>query len=684
MVEASVIVLLLAVLLLAVGFVAACQFLQLSAQRETNRAITSLDEAFRLAHGLPPSQVPSPPKGVPFKAVFITLLLAPSLWGGSPQAAVASIHKDLENVPPQDRPYTRYLSAYHYHDDKERLELRQLADFTANSLSRNRNIRRVVAVDPVTDKTGKIIRHATLFRIDLRWYFMPVKVWEKLLDSEVYFHRDGVVDKVQPRGPPGSEKITVPGTEATPVEYEWKKVEWEGGDWTDKATGETKYYPKGAFTYMKQLPKVPDLVTKGGTEAVIPGTWYDSKLWAAIVKATHTEVPVVRADWFIVQVFQQDERDGSGYFDFLEIKNRADVEKLALLNRDQVEKALEEIRAIMPISNVALNNRQIARLGTARGGYWYTLDAIRQKKRKDNLRRNAQRNLDIPSDGIKNFIHDAEEIYFFLPNRLFGFFAGDAKGVLQASVPPNVASDKSTFVGNDTRIHPRNCVFCHKEGLRPLNDWARRVYRVNSVMKLVGPIDEKQEKLQSLYLSNLEDELKADQDRYAKALWAACELKPPEVADLLKKYHDKYLKDTLGVEDVARELGVTKAHLLASLKRYALFLQKTKGRGLDPALVGLLMVPEESMRREYFEEVFSQAMDVVMGVLFVGEPYKEVVGPPKPANPFLNSTSRLHQDGLLRLPPGNGFYFNWRFGHEKAVFDRVRLAGNSLHVAVAA
>lgn len=585
-----------------------------TAQRENNRTLKDVADILRTVHGLPSPKLERGSGGVPLKAIFISLIVIPCVWGGSPNAVVGAIHKDLEGVSPADRPYVRYLSIYHIHSNKDRLEYRQVTDFALNSLSRNRVIYRVIPVDAVTDGEGKILQHATLFRFDLRWYQFPKSVWEKLLDSEVYFHRDGILEKVKDGDVPTALK-------ETPVEYEWQKVEWEGGDWKN-ADGTTTYYPKGAFTYQKRVPKVPPQVAKNSKETVFPGSWVDAAKWGAIVKATQSECPVVRADWFIVQTFQQEERE-VGYYDFLQIKNRDDVDELALLNRDQVTKALEDVRGIIPISNVAVNNRQVMRLGTARGGYWFTLDAVKQKRRRDNFIRNAQRNL----DKVK---HDAEEIYFILPNRLFGLFAGDAKGNRQDSVPPNVACDTRTFVGNDTRIHPRNCIFCHKEGLRPLDSWSHRLIRVDNIGKLVGPIPKEQERLKALYLSDLNGELKLDQDRYAKALWQACELKPAEAADLFLKVHKDYLSSTLGVEEVARELGVEKAHLIASLKKYALHLQKTKGYGIDPALVGLLADPQEKMRREYFEEVFTQANDVVMGLVFVGEPYKEVIGPPKP------------------------------------------------------
>lgn len=553
-------------------------------------------------------------RGSGLKALLITLIVIPYALGSSPNAAVATMYRDLESIPPQDRLYTRYLSIYHIADNKERLEYRQVTDFALNSLSRNRLIYRVHPVDLVVDKeTGKIVQHATLFRISLRWYQIPTKVWEKLVEDEVYFHRDGILERVK-----GGDKPTA--LKETPVEYEWKKVEWEGGDWKNE-DGTTTYYPKGAFTYQKKVPKVPDQVAKDSKEVVFPGTWLDAKQWGSVVKATQSECPIVRADWFVVHAFQQDERDGTGYYDFLQIKNRDDADLLAALDRKLVDKHIEEIRAIIPISNVAVNGRQIARLATIRGGVWFSLDTIRQKRRKDNLKRNVIRNLN------GDLVHDAEEGYYILPNRLYFFWAGDAKGVRQDSVPPNVASDAKTLIGNDTRIHPRNCVFCHKQGLQPLADWGRRVIRSDGIAKLVGPVEENQERLKLLYLSNLDKELKLDQDRYADALWQACELKPLELADLFKKVHDKYLTRTLGVTEVANELGVQQAHLIASLKKYALHIQKEKGYGIDPSLVGLLADPQEKMRREYFKEVFTQANDIVMGLVLVGEPYKEVFKP---------------------------------------------------------
>lgn len=570
-------------------------------QRDNNRTLRNIEAILRVAYKLGPDDRPPTSTTWPIKAVLVWLVVATTSLGSSPARAVAAARNDLDSVPIKDRKYVRYLSAYNYRDAKLLAELKQISDAWVNSLSRNRTIYRLHQVAP------------DLWRLDLRNYAIPPEVWEKLTDSEIYFHRDFSVDKI-PEGKPI--------VEAKEVEYEWKTVWWEGGIWP----GDGKFYPKYDFQYQKKVPKEKlsssELVPPTAKEVVGGASWVDAKLYKDLTVQCATQTPIVRADWFMVQTSQQDERDGTGYYDFMQIKNRNDVDRLALLDRKVVDRELEEVRAIIPISNVAINGRQVARLATIRGGMWVTLDTTRQARRKDNFQRNVKRNL------RNELIHDAEEIYFFLPNRMFGFFAGDAKGVRQDSVPPNVASAGTSSTGNDARIHPYTCIKCHREGIRPLADWGRRVYRAGR-LELVSPDYKKSEENQLLYLSGLDKWIKTDQEQYAEALWNASGLKPLEFADLFSKHHSLYVLGPtgkgFGLDEVVVELGVTKARFIEMTKVVALELKLKQGRGLDPSINSLLLVdPEERITRLDIEELFASMMDTVQGIVPVAEPYKDL------------------------------------------------------------
>lgn len=478
------------------------------------------------------------------KALCVLPLLAASALATSPAEAVAAAHRDCARLPEADRVHQRYLSLYFASDAKVQAEWKRVLDFWSNSLSREAEPALLAPVTP------------SLWRLDLRAYQMPARVWEKLADADPYFHARVKVRREV-------------------------RQHWPGGTWTDG-----RHYAAGDYPVTKEV------------EETAPAPWLPPKESAALVAMAQSRAPVVRADWWLVQTSQQAERKGTGYYDFLQVKDRKEFQAAVGLDQKAAERLQREVRAIVARSGVALNNRQVVRFGTITGAYWVTLDSNKSQNGS-----NAVRQLN------GDYKHDAEEVYATLPNGLFAFFLGDAGGTRQDSAPDTIASDGQA-PGNDRRVHVGvSCVRCHVEGIRPISDWGRRVYR--SPLTLASKDHEKLRRLQRLYLSDLDRWVRRDQQDYAEALFKVSGQKPAEMARLFGRLHASYAEAEVTADQAAREAGVAKAQLVAAVKRYA-SANLAKAEPSDPLLVGLVQA-DEPLRREHFEEVFPLLMQILGG-----------------------------------------------------------------------
>lgn len=386
-----------------------------------------------------------------------------------------------------------------------------------------------------------------LWRVDLRDYGMKASVWDRLEDP--YFT-------------------------ATVKTKKWVR------EWHPAGTLNGVSYQAGYYSTHKTVTQ----------RALAP--WLGPRDAVYLAEKTRSVAAIVRADWFLVQTAQQADRNGTGYYDFLGARDRRQFQALVGLDQKLSEKLQKETRAVVSKSGVALHNRQVVRYATVAGAYWTTLDVNNQTGK-----RNALKNLD------GDYQHDAEEIIAALPNGLHAFFLSNAAGVRQDSAPDNIASDH-TAPGNDRRVHPgHSCIRCHSSGFQKIDCWARRVYK--GPVALASPDYEKAKRLRRLYLSDLDGLIRKDNAAYAEAVWKVSGLKPELMARAYSRLHAAYAEADVTLDDAAREAGVKRGELLASLKANA--------AALDPALAGLLALPAEPIVREHWEESFPLLMGYIRG-----------------------------------------------------------------------
>ncbi len=519
-------------------------------------------------------------------AIILVLLLATGVRATDLCGEVRLALADALRLPKEERQYWRYLSSYNARDEKEQeLWEKIILAFQLNSLSREKDFGRAV-------KVGK-----TLYRVNLLYYGIDPKRWEKFRDTNPYFPCFENV-KIVPVVDAKTVNVAVPRV------YVFRNgfVEVPLKDVKD----DEKVYEAISGGYRQvDRPKIPD----APVEIVDPRdvkltSFLPAKELHDLAQLLQSSVPVIRTDWFFYRTSVSFRGKGDGYYDFLELKSRDDAYKLAALDLDIVKRLRFDMAAMIAESDVAVNrNRQVWWLKTYIGSYWVTLDVNSDPVGKKNLIR-------LTGEAVNkvDFDHDAEEAYFHLPNGLWGTIANDNKGVLQNTVPDTIASDDRT-TSRDHRIHAGlSCFRCHDEGLKPIDDWAKRAFRKVEDPKREGQLalfskdPKKQLRLQQLYLSDMPEQLKLDQTLYAMKLKKLNGLTPQQNAQGVRDVWRQHADTSLALEDQARELGVTADKWKKALEDYGAS-RTVAGEASDPVLLGSLKGLK--INRPQFEELYS-------------------------------------------------------------------------------
>lgn len=220
---------------------------------------------------------------------------------------------------------------------------------------------------------------------------------------------------------------------------------------------------------------------------------------------TETELPYVRADWFVANASRP-----PLYQDILQLPlTDRDLERQlridVLLNIQEERVA----RAGFNGSGIAKNNRLLERHDSGYGAYWRSYDF------SDNVdQQNLFEHPVGPQQGTNSFVHAGGEIIFSLPNGLQGYFVVDANGRRLDRAPIEIVSDpKRPDKLVETGI---SCMSCHVRGLHPKSDQIRAHVEKNpkafgkddvAIVKAIYPPEAKFKAL-----------LDEDVDRFLKAL----------------------------------------------------------------------------------------------------------------------------------------------------------------------
>lgn len=351
-------------------------------------------------------------------------------------------------------------------------------------------------------------------------------------------------------------------------------------------------------------------IEEQGKRKNVHAPWLDNASAKELQALCQSSTAILRGDWFFAQTIVQADRK-AGYYDMLGLgKHQKDFDELIGADVKTAEKLRLDVIAMVARSGVTLNNRSITRVPSLTGGYWIT-DDFKTSVDKQNTLRLFKPDYEPPHG-------DASERYGVLPNGLFAYWLQDAKGARQDVAPDFIASDAQA-PGTDRRVHVGvSCIRCHVEGLRPIDDYARNLYR--GTVKLASPVYEKFVRYRGQYLSDLERELTRDRLVFAQAVRDCNGWTVTANATAVASAWESYVEHSLTPADAARELGCSEGEFMTKLRAYA------KQDGLiDPVIAGFLktepqpapLPPKPSplpMRREHFEEVVPQLMKAIGAV----------------------------------------------------------------------
>lgn len=507
----------------------------------------------------------------------------------NPDTSVKFAAADILTVPPEERPFIRYLSLYNV-PKAERKKYAAIVSFMVNSLGTRRQMYIPLFVGGSDE---------TVIRLNIDDYEWNAKIWDKLAANgsgvkptpEPYFQ--SFIEKLEKQVE--TKTITKKVTKRVPV----KKQEFIG-----YYQGRPLY--KTITVYENQvIDETIDEKVEGDPikkRILSAGAWVDPDAIALLQKETHAVSPILRADWFLANAMLP-----PAYYDFLRLgKNIKDFENLLFANQELAQKARSQDKGIVVLSSVTRNNRTLLRSPTFTGGYyWISHDSLSSVEERQYVQ------------NILNEKFDATEDIGSLPNGLQAYFLTDGVGARLDFANPDVAIDN----GSIDRVvrNGRSCIVCHSDGIRPINDEIRALTKKlldPNEIKLLITKKEDARKIQDLFGSNLDEQIIKDQNYYAAAIGRVNGLSPVTNAKWVNEVYNNYVEIVLVRETVARELGVPEKDLDIYLKL-----------SNDPVVLGLLRSPIRAVRRDQWERSFQQLMLIVKLRQPVGIVPPQIVAP---------------------------------------------------------
>jgi WD40 repeat protein len=295
---------------------------------------------------------------------------------------------------------------------------------------------------------------------------------------------------------------------------------------------------------------------------------------------TGTEVPALRADWFVATASRP-----PFYHDLLQLPN-TDRALERLLQVDVVADVQDDniLRAGFNDSGVSKNNRLIERHDAAHGTLWRSYDFASNTGRQNLFEHPVG-----PNAGAISFQPAGGEVIFHLPNGLQAYMLVDAKGRRIDKAPSEIVADPRR---PDQRVETGiSCMSCHARGLLFKTDQLRGHVEKNAqvfgkaIVDVVRATHPRKAKFQA--------QIEEDNVRYLKALEKFGVRDPDqEPVNLITQRFE----GTLDGRTAAAELGLTMAEFTPFLKQNP-----------DQARIfGSLLVKGGTAQRTVFQENFPE------------------------------------------------------------------------------
>lgn len=456
---------------------------------------------------------------------------------------LGKIRDDIRRIPPQDRPFMRYVSYNH------------------------------LLTKGTTDEELKTYGKALAKAVNhLTWE--PQTVRPRAVDGVA-----ALPTNVKNQG--GTRVAAPPGQTTLPTIYclDIRKLGWQVPCFDVYAYGETNEKPLGhARLNMYDLMLLDYPYSTMYYQANTYKELYDDYLRdCGMVRP----IPYIRADWFCSICTQP-----PLYEDILQLPlHLYEVEARLNVNSDLNFKNDIARRAGMTVSGVSRNNRIVERHPAAFGFYWKSID-FKTSKGGENMFRDPL---------YPDFT--GGEMIFSLPNHMIGYYVTNNKGERLSEAPTSIVVDK--FASDKTVRTGLACMRCHDQGVKAFGgDTVRPAFEKKNQALLPFNVKDVYDKVLALYPP--QEEMKknfADPDGllFRNAYQGYMDEPPPSVSPLTP-VSQKFLDDPINLAQASAELGVRRADVLEKLflsPQFAALGVVSLGAGGD-------------LRRDAFEDYYDQ------------------------------------------------------------------------------
>jgi hypothetical protein len=284
-------------------------------------------------------------------------------------------------------------------------------------------------------------------------------------------------------------------------------------------------------------------------------------------------VMMFRADWFVVYATDNSKVDDRGgkvvpyyvlqYGKGKEPKNKEEFERFWRVDERAAEKDGAETGTVVDKgdSGVSQHTRQLTRLRTTLGYYWYTKDVKTHDVDPDKL---------ISRDYVEDlFGRQADAGEYIATNtrglQTYLLTAGNNDKFKRVEVAdPTIVVDRQDV--HDPRVRTaKGCIVCHHFGIIPYTNVVRDLYRAEG--ELLAYSKDLQRKLKGFYLFYDNDEVKADNELFAAALKKANGLSPEDNLKAYLSVYDWYWNTKVTPAQAAAEAGLPLAEYRGTIAR---------------------------------------------------------------------------------------------------------------------
>lgn len=280
-----------------------------------------------------------------------------------------------------------------------------------------------------------------------------------------------------------------------------------------------------------------------------------------VSKFSESELPLLRADWFVVTATQP-----PLYHDFLDIPDTLmELEQMLQLNIEDNILNNRIQRSGFAKSGVSRQNRLLERHESPATAYfWISYDFLPRVARGDLTRFPLGPVFDRNPHPRQAFQHDGGEVIWSLPNGMQGYMLVDGKGDRLDAGPIEVVFDRAAILGTPSIINGVSCMYCHRAGM--ISDFRDEI----RFAEAVG--GEARKKVLEIYPTHeeMQDSTQRDSDLFVRALEkvvAPFLLEDGDIRTVLDypepvgKVAEMYSRD-LTPNEVALELDIARPELL--------------------------------------------------------------------------------------------------------------------------